>query len=227
MPDFNGLQFPKLDSLKKQLQGLVGRQFVYLPDMWVWETDRWNELVYCLLRQCSKQEPGIVRNTVQTLAGLKVLTIADLATPDKSTNSNWVVLEYVLKQYGFNQEESQRAILLLIQTSDSIKKNYGGKIQICLRRRGDTMREELTKAFTGEAASEAEIRSAVTLWLQNVVHMPIPSDRAVAEFCKREECTPEELNQAADELDLNLAVLDVLLELDQLEKESTATGDED
>ena len=45
-------------DLKNQLQKLFERYEAGLGDYtWLYESDRWVELVFCLLNQCAKQDP--------------------------------------------------------------------------------------------------------------------------------------------------------------------------
>lgn len=213
-------------TLKTHLKQLYDRHISDLPPhVWMSEADRWAELVYFLLRQCSKQEPELLRNIVSTLQDLGVLKIDKLSIPAKSTDAPTVVLNHVLKQHGISNEEIQRFLSILTRVTYVVQKDYGGKIQFYLRRHGEALRDELVKAFSNDAAAEKQMRIAITHWLQNGLSLPISQEQqAIKEYCDKYGNSVEALWEAADELDINFAVVDDLMELERKVKES-GSGD--
>ena len=208
-------------DLKNQLQKLFERYEADLGDYaWFYESDRWVELVFCLLNQCINQDPEVTRQAVDTLQYLDLLQIDKLVFLEKTTHENTVVVAYVLKTHGFSKKDAQRSIGLLAQAAKAIQKDYGGKIQRCLRQHGLSIRDELVNAFRGKTLDEEHLRYAISHWLQNVFSIPISLEHnAVIEFCERNAVTLEDLLFATDELNLNMALVDDLLEL-EMEQEA-------
>ncbi|MGB8951187.1 MAG: hypothetical protein WCC06_00775 [Candidatus Aminicenantales bacterium] len=206
-------------DLKTQLQKLFEK---HEPDIgeyaWMYETDRWAELVFCLLNQCGRQAPETARMAVDMLQNLELIQVDKLAAIRKLNDENAVVLSYILKRYGFSEGDSQRAIRLLAHVARVIQKEYGGKIQRCLRRHGEMIRDELAGAFGSELLKEAQLRYALSHWLQNAFSLPISLEhRAVKEFCRKNRVRIQDLWRASDDLDLNISLVDDLLDM---EKES-------
>ena len=207
-------------DLKTQLQELFEK---YESDIgayaWMYETDRWSELVFCLLNQCVKQDPEITRQAVDMLQYLDLLQIDNLAVLDEATHENRVVGAYVLKRHGFSQKDAQLAVSLLAEAAKAIKRDYAGKLQLCLRRHGMSIRDELVNAFCGKSLGEEQLRYAISHWLQNALSIPVSlQHQAVIEFCRRNGVALEDLLRASDELNLNTALVDDLLELDMEEE---------
>lgn len=185
----------------------------------MFEIDRWEELVFCLLNQCHENDPENTRTAIGVLKNLGLLEIDRMTSMNKHDSEAAIVTGYTLKQYAFSEKESNRAVMLLSQIARFIKHGYNGRMQLYLRRHGEAMRDELTLAFRGESLSDSQLRFAVTQWLQNALFLPISLEHpAVVEFCKQNEVTLKELVKAADELNLNLALLDDMLELEQKSK---------
>jgi hypothetical protein len=137
----------------------------------------------------------------------------DLGNPGSQART---VFEYVLNQYGFSDEEAESATATLSQAGAVIHREYGGKLQRYLRRHAKAMRDDLTQAFGNDALAKPKLQYAITHWLQNAFGLPISlQSEAVAEFCKEEDVTIEQLWQAADQLDINLAIVDDVLEIEQ------------
>jgi hypothetical protein len=202
--------------MKVQLQQLFER---YESDIgtyaWMYETDRWAELIFCLLNQYNRQDTQVTRMAVSSLQYLGLLEIDKLAVLETPGDETVILLTYILKQHGFSEENARDAVRLLAQVAKVIQKEYGGKVQRYLRRQGELMRDELVKVFESESLSTEQLRYAVSHWLQNALSMPVSLEhQAVIEFCQKNEVTLEDFLSTADELNLNIALIDDLLELD-------------
>ncbi len=202
-------------DVKTHLQQLLSQHEADLGGYaWEHESDRFAELVFCLLNQCCCQSPENTRIAVMLLNHLKLLEIETLATLGEQSDGNIVVLRYILERQGFSAAEAARGVTVLTQTAKTIRATYDGKIQRYLRRHGEFMRDELANVFANVPLNKEQLRYAFSHWLQNAVIMPVSMDHpAIAEFCKSHQVTREDLLHAADELDLNAALLDDLLEI--------------
>ena len=117
------------------------------PYPWFSEQDRWAELVYCLLDRVHPNHEGPVRAAVVLLQQLNLLNVERLAAIERPTEEYPFVLNYVLRQQGFDEEEASRGIAILVNAARIIRENYEGKIQRFLRKHGEAMRKELIELF--------------------------------------------------------------------------------
>jgi hypothetical protein len=211
-------------DLKTQLQELFEKNESDLGAYaWMYETDRCAELIFCLLNQYNPQHTEATRMAVSSIQYLGLLEIDKLALLEAPGNEDVVVLTYILQQHGFSRESAHHAVRLLAQVAKVMQRDYGGKVQRYLRRQGEIMRDELVKAFGGESLTTEQLRYAISHWLQNALSLPISLEhQAVTEFCKKNGVALEDLLRAADELNLNIALVDDLLEIDQWTKEATS-----
>lgn len=214
-------------DLKDQLQQLFEQHEPQLGTYaWMYETDRWTELVFCLLNQFYRQEAEPARAAMATLRYLGLLRIEKLGTLEAGSAEEAVAV-YVLKQHGLSEQDARNAAGLLAMSAQVVGQRYGGKIQRYLRHHGVAMRDELVNAFAGGALDEGQLRYAISHWLQNALGLPVSLEhQALRTFCKREEVSLDELIEAADKLDLNLALVDDVLELDQAAKAAAEAGEQ-
>lgn len=211
-------------ELKAQLQQLYEQhEFDLATYAWASEDDRWAELVFCLLLQCSEQEPELTRSAVAVLQSLFLIDVGKMLHLSETTHEIRVIYAYVLRQHGFSSDDVDLACSLLAHVANIVQHNYGGKIQRYLRRHGEVMRDELVSAFDSTSLDKSRMAYAISHWLQNVLSLPISlQHNAVVEFCQKSDVTPQDLWQAADELGINLAVIDDLLEMELRMRESVA-----
>jgi hypothetical protein len=205
-------------DLKTRLQELCARHESDLATYaWVSEDDRWAELVFCLLDQCHRQDPETTRSAVTTLQYLDLLESAKLALLDQPAGAEAAtVVAYVLKQHGFPPEPVAKSLSVLAHVAQALQRDHGGKMQRYMRRHAEALRDDLVGALSNGALSGAEWRYAVSHWLQNAFSLPLSLEHeAVKEFCAQNEVSTQDLWLAADELDLNLALVDDLLEMEQ------------
>jgi hypothetical protein len=119
----------------------------------------------------------------------------------------------VLEEEGFSPEEAQRGITSIWDAASTFEERYGGKVQVYLRQYGERMLDEVQDEFSFTELESGQVDYAFRYWLQNVLNMPVnlPLDSvdALAEECG---ITTEELVQAADNLDLNVALMDDIVQ---------------
>jgi hypothetical protein len=216
----------RLMSLKSDLERVYQQYGPTLGNYaWMSETDRWAELVFCLLQQCGGEDPALTRDAVAALQYLGLINIERLSTVANGdiSSEDAILLAAILKRQGFSQEASQSAVSLLSHVARVLKEGYDGKVQRYLRKYGQAMVDELVNAFGTEALEEDRLRYAITYWLQNVLSMPVSlAHPAVIRCCEKHSASLDDLLACADELDLNITVVDDLLELaERFEREET------
>lgn len=201
-------------ELKNELKNLVNEFGLELPARtWVFETDRWEHLVFCLLRQLSGQDPEKARSAVTILRDIGLLDLEDLAAMEEDSPDNLKAFSQVLRGAGFSEQHTVQAASLVSLVAGVIKDNYAGKVHRTFRHYGEIIRDELVKAFSGSSVSESDLREGISYWLQSAFSLPIPVERqAVLDYCEEKGITPEILWQVADDLGINLGIVDFLLD---------------
>jgi hypothetical protein len=190
---------------------------------WVSEADRWAELVFCLISQCTPQGPEASRKAIGMLQDLALLVPAQLAALENEDDEDAIVIARVLKRHGFKPDEARTVVRLISHVAGWVTREYEGKVQRYLRQRAEAMRDELVKAFSNDTLCDERLRYGVTLWLQNALNLPLSLEHdAVKQFCQDNGMTITELQNASDALDVNLALIDDLVDLLQDTKRQAA-----
>jgi hypothetical protein len=185
---------------------------------WPDENHRWNELLLSLLLTISDKHQNYIRNIIEELSTLGLLNVDELvALPSVNgkvdTDSDHALkIAETLKEYEFTDEECEDSILIMHEAAKSLKERHNGKVQRYLRKYGQLMLDQLNKDFSFSKMNQTDVKNAFTFWLQNVMNMPISlEDEHIIEFCNKFGISPKELTDFADEIDLNVAVLDDLI----------------
>lgn len=207
------------------LRAFVEEQWAaFLPRVsefqWPLESARWHEMVFCLLRYAGR--PEITSERARRLTGdlvdlglVEVGHLAAMAGADgapEPTNPGADLLRGVLVQAGLGAERAQVALVTLVEAAGTLQARHDGRIQRLLRAHAEAFLTEVSATFAFSRLPAESARLALTLWLQNVTTLPLELwDRDVVEFCRQFGCTREDLVAVADDLDLNLALVDDVL----------------
>jgi hypothetical protein len=192
---------------------------------WAWESARWRELAFALLTQVDRVPEQQVRRAANQLEALGLLNVHSLARPEASEAQSSRILE-ILRENGFDEEHAARGLTAIREAAQVIAERFGGRLQRYLRHYGEVMLGEVGGIFSFSSLTEAEAGVAFTYWLQNVLGMPLSLvDENVQRFCERHGLQPTQLLAAADEMGLNLALVDDLVLLENMDAgPSAATG---
>ena len=185
-----------------------------LPEYgWPSETDRWMELLVCVLHQVRREGPITeVREALLLWRELGLISPAALASLAQEEEYE-IALRIALRRRGFSAEEAQEGVAVARELAAAVLARYDGKIQLFLRRHAEAALEELADALGGAGVPADTLRFALTHWLQNATNAPLSlGHESVEAFCRKHELSAEQVRAAADDLDLNLALLDDLLE---------------
>jgi hypothetical protein len=187
--------------------------------LWIWEVERWKELVFALLAKVARISEEEVRDLVNQLETLELLDIATLASLGRNRtclnleHSNARHILELLQEKGLSETDAQRGLTAICEAALGLTEHYSGKVQRYLRHYGELMLRDLGKVFDFSTLNETEVKQAFIYWFQNVLNMPLSlTDESVEEFCKENHLTSEELFAAADELDMNFALVDDIAE---------------
>ncbi len=215
------MQEPDISEMEFQLRKLFSRYSELLAyHQWPSEHDRWVELIFALVSRIVDMPELEVRDVIKDLDDLDLLDIGRLSEIPEARDG--VDLDFPharrifesLSESGFTQEDSESSVLVMHEAAKSVGKNHDGKIQKYLRKYGQRMMDELSQSFSFSKMDEADVRYAFTYWLQNVLNMPVSlEDESIEEFCDELDRTPEELMQAADKMDINLATIDDMVQM--------------
>lgn len=195
-----------------------------LGQPWLWEFDRWKELVFALLARISPLPEVGLRLLVDRLADLDLLAVEALAEDGDTEPAAGRVVDLMVEA-GMSAEAADRAQTTVVEAARGLREAWGGKVQKYLRHYAEAMLRELPESFTFTALAPDEVQSAFTYWLQNAVNLPLSLvDDSVLAFCDHYGFTPADLIEAADRIDLNLAVADDIAQVHVLAHESTWAG---
>lgn len=207
-------QSKKTESLQGTLASIINDYGSDLPvGNWSSEKDRWQELLVCMINQV-KPEPNMdeVREVTEIWEKLN-LTSPMILSALKEDDREYSFLVMTLLQYDFTEHEALTTVNMAIALGKAVADNYNGKIQTCIRKYAVALRDELTKTFADVGLDDSQINYGVVHWLQNTMNAPLSlSHQSVTAFCKEKGVTPQELWNAADILEINLAVIDDVLE---------------
>jgi hypothetical protein len=189
------------------------------PDQprWIRESERWYELVACILTTVAEPEmaPEAIRELTEMLEWAHLLDIdllgslGPIGKEDVDAHPVVVTLTTLLRQGGFNEEESRKVVSAIIEVARGFRKHYQGKVQHYLRQQGERMLEEASKTFAFSQLNSEETHHAFSLWFQNALNIPLPTADPITErACARLGTDYSALVEAADAVGVNVALLD-------------------
>lgn len=208
-------------QVKFQLQKLSTKYpHLFNYHQWPSENDRWVELLFALIIRVTKKPEIEVRELLGDLKNWGVLSTSKLIEihsthPDDKWFSHVDVMNIsdYLQESGFTKKEVETTLQIIKEASLSLQKNFNGKIQTMLRSFGEEMLEKMMYSFDIKAIQKDDIKSAFSYWLQNALNIPISIKTPdIDAFCKKYDLSYGDLTQASDELDINLALVDDLIE---------------
>lgn len=207
-------------SIEKKIENIYFRYREDIPTEYIWENekDRFIELCFCFMAGITKIRHLDLRDIVIGLESLGLLDIDMLAAEksvrtDERTNQVLSLITNILAENGIEEEDARRCSLVLRKIADATKKTYDGKIQKLIRKYGIMMLQEARNTFSFEEVNEEDLNYILTLWLQNIMELPITmSNDLVRQFCNMNKISSKELEDVADKLDINAAALDDLIQ---------------
>jgi hypothetical protein len=172
---------------------------------WFDERDRWVELVLALVARCTAISEHEVRLACMELTQKGLLDRpAAMRAPD-----NREAIQQVLKSHGLSPGEATKALIALTEVSENIDVEFNGKLQLYLRQSFDAVAEQMLTVFPVSVLSNENLRHAYRFWLQNVASAPLSLTHPNARtFCESRQVAWDEMIEAADDADINLALLD-------------------
>jgi hypothetical protein len=187
---------------------------------WGWEVSRWYELVFCILVRLGEPEVDAstawaLTNTLTDLDLLDVETIAEATEESQQPDFSDPELDLLLRlieRFGFSAEKARAAVTTIFEAARSLERHHDGKVQYYLRAYGELMLAELKKHFQFSGLSEDDTQYIFAHWLQNVLNMPVAlAHPAMDEVGDEFDLEAQDVIDVADDLDLNVALLDDVL----------------
>lgn len=206
-------QVPLERRIDELLVDLFDRyQDTFEHHQWPWETQRWHELVYCLLSAVEGRFGSDTHSAsaVRVLMELGLLEIPLLAKAEETTSLH---LSIVLERTSFSHEQARQLVRALFDLAKCLDEMYQGKVQLLLRTSGMELVDQVLQALPLEDTLGKQNASLVVMhWLQNVLNLPVlvPSPGLKALLAET-GAKSEEILAAVDELNINIALLDEIL----------------
>ena len=206
--------------------------------LWPREEARWHELIFALL--AAHGDPEILTDTLRSLVdsleewGLldvgELAALADLENSERMDAANAVTIRTLLLRSGFSAEGADQALRSLSSAASGLRAHFESKPQLFFRYYGTLMLDELQKYFDFADVDPATVRRAFAIWFQNALDMPVPIDDQVTRAaCRKLGVSHEALIEAADQADLNVALLDEALRafwVEEVEGRKTESAEE-
>ena len=199
----------------KELQDAINKYAITLPPRaWINESDRWENLLFSIIRQYCDDNPEKAGTVVNILRDWNLIDIEELSAADQIPLEFNSAYKKIMLGLDFTQEEIKEIAGTLVSVAVAVKENYNGKIQSLFRKYGEIIREELVSSFSDDDLDNEKITDGVSLWLQSAFGLPILSDRAyVKDYCDQRGLTKDQLTKIADDIDINLGVVDYFIEM--------------
>ncbi len=209
--------------LENRIREIYAEYRHLLPADYKWEDEsaRWTELVYCIFAELTEHSYRDARRLANDIADLNLLDVKDLAripimddgmvNPD---NSRVRTITDILKTNGVDDKDIKRSLSAICKVAQAIQENYDGKIQKFLRKYGNDIVDEFDSHVSFSEVSKDTQSRILVKWIQNTLCMPLAfSNVYTARFCERKGANYWELVEATDNLGINGAMLDDLLEV--------------
>lgn len=172
---------------------------------WFDERERWRELVYAILSHSTSRDGGSVREACNDLEDRGLLDSPSLL----SNGAAKAAVKARLVESGLTEQEIDTGLRPLETIASFLDQHHSGKLQLYLRRSLERLADELG---TDVSLTDDASRTAIRFWLQNILAAPLSLRLPQAiSWCETRETNWDELVAAADEADVNVALLDDLV----------------
>jgi hypothetical protein len=190
---------------------------------WLSEHDRWLELVFSMLASSSNLPEERVRELVSQLDALGLMSIAEIGnTPDSEAWEQHCV--EIATSFDIDEANAKQGLAMVRTAAQSLSSSYGGKLQRLLRICGERFLQELQDSLDLKKFDEAQTRLALTYWLQNALNIPLSlADKSMIAFAEKHGLSLDQILDAADNLGINVALVDDLVRWSQKKELSDRT----
>lgn len=186
------------------------------------EADRGYELVASILTVIGKVDENKARSIVRALRELGLLSSEACSPRIKLSPEE---LSRILSKSGLEQEAATAAVDALSQFHGSVPDRHPETFQLAR----DIGQYALDMLQRTDLLPEVEATTRLAVfrqWTQRGLLLPLPLEgNAVSDFCQMNECTVEDIVRAADELGINLLVLEDVLVIRYREVQASRTAE--
>jgi hypothetical protein len=213
----------RVAALEVHIGNIYAQYRHLLPTDYRWEDEhsRWNELVYCIFAELTEHSYMDARSLSDDIFNLNLLEQDDLADIQimengmaDPNNPRIKTISEILSINGIDQSDIDKTLSAICKVAHAIKENYDGKIQKFLRKYGEEIVNEFDSHISFSDVDKGTQSRILVKWIQNTLAMPLAfSNIHTVKFCKKEGVNYIELAEAADNIGLNGAVLDDLIEM--------------
>lgn len=199
----------------KELQDAINKYAITLPPRaWIYESDRWENLIFSIIRQYCDDDPEKAGTAVNILRDWNLIDIEQLSASDQIPLAFNSAFKKIMLGLDFTEEDIKEIAETLVNIAVAVKDKYDGKIQSIFRKYGEIIRKELVSSFSDDNSDNEKITMGVSLWLQSAFGLPILSERPnVKDYCDQNGISKDQLSDIADEIDINLGVVDYFIEM--------------
>src|SRR4051812_25095993 len=139
---------------------------------WVDERERWSELLFAVAARVSGASHAAIRSVVSRALHAELdspAALADRSSPEAlAYRTGWVAA-------GLSETQADQVCDAFATIATVVVARDEGMPGRFLRRHGERLREEIVSELTSAGAGDrTAIGDAVTLWLQNVLELPLP-----------------------------------------------------
>ncbi|NJM99965.1 MAG: hypothetical protein HC800_25015 [Phormidesmis sp. RL_2_1] len=213
----NGIEQEKLPD-RVMLRATLSNLFQeYQPSFtsfqWPLENMRWNELVFCILEEYSSAPLAEV--AARAMSELDLLDVEKLAQLDEhkltpTINRAQLILG-ILREAGFEEKSAKCALTSIVEVAKAVQTKFDGKVQSLLRSQGEYLIQKSTDSLGFSTLDNKSAQQVVTRWLQNILNLPVClNSKSTQVFCTEMAVSVSDLIATADDLDINLALVDEL-----------------
>jgi len=182
---------------------------------WVWEHDRWKELVFAIIAKSCRCGDRHARVLTEQLDALGLLSIPLLAGATTSGDAGHLARAReieLLEESGCSASDAAATLGSIIEAARFFATTYQGRVQKLFRKVGETLLAELKRGIAFSNLSSSDADYVMVHWMQNVLGLPLSlRDEQVAQFASDHALSVDGLIEAADEMGVNMAFLDDLI----------------
>jgi hypothetical protein len=183
---------------------------------WFLEHDRWRELAFAITACTSPEaDEEHLRSWIGDMDALGLLDVAEIIANDDC--AAWTArCHRVAKAAGLDPSRLERALAAIHGAAGTLARSHNGHVAHLLRIHTERMLQGLMAEVALGDLSPSERSRSLTYWLQNVLCAPLPlADESTDRFLNDHGLDAQALVNAADQLGINVAMVDDLIRHDQ------------
>jgi hypothetical protein len=182
---------------------------------WPIESLRWTAFVASVVMTLA---PDAVSDTaINALIELDLVKIKKLAglapiKPGDYSERAKLILA-ILGEAGIDEHTSTLILHSLVEAATAVQSKVAGQAQRLIRSESHALIKRLTEFLSFSRLDSHTATLITTRWLQDILNLPVLLEtESINAFIEDMDISTEELIEAADELDINLALIDEIVQ---------------